>query len=101
MKHAIAAVGAKPVFVDVDEKTYNIDVSKIEKKINKNTKAIIPVHIFGQPCDIQKIMKVAEEYNIKVIEDACQAIGSEYKGKKAGSFDVINKKNPKMKQRQG
>ncbi len=82
----ISQVGATPVFVDVDPKTYNIDVAKLEEKITKKTKAIIPVHIFGQTADMDLIMELAEKYNLIVIEDACQAIGAEYKGLKAGSI---------------
>lgn len=83
---SIAAVGATPVFADVDRYTFNIDVKKIEEKITKRTKAIMPVHIFGQPCNMAEIMRLAKAYKIKVIEDACQAVGSEYMGKKIGSF---------------
>jgi dTDP-4-amino-4,6-dideoxygalactose transaminase len=83
---AISQVGATPVFVDVDQRTYNINPNQIEEKINEKTKAIIPVHIFGQMADMDPIMKIAEEHNLTVIEDACQAIGAEYKGKKAGSI---------------
>lgn len=86
---SIAAVGAIPVFVDVDEKTYNIDVNKLEEKITDKTRAIIPVHIFGQPADMDEIMKIAKKYKLKVIEDACQAIGAEYKGKKVGTIGDI------------
>lgn len=82
----IARLGAKVVFVDIDPKTFNIDVNKIEEKITKKTKAILPVHIFGQPAKMDKIIKLAEKYNLKVIEDACQAIGAKYKGKYAGTF---------------
>jgi len=77
---------AKPVFADIDEKTLNIDVSKIEEKITSKTKAILVVHVFGQPCDMDKIMEIAKKNNLFLIEDACEAIGSEYKGKKVGSF---------------
>jgi len=77
---------AKPVFVDVDKKTLNIDPCLINEAITKKTKAILPVHAFGQPCDMKPIMEIAEEYNLKVIEDSCEAIGSEYLGKKAGTF---------------
>lgn len=77
---------AKPVFVDIDEETLNIDVSKIEEKITPRTKAILPVHLFGCPCDMDRIMEIAKRYNLAVIEDACEAIGSEYKEKKVGSF---------------
>lgn len=77
---------AKPVFVDIDKNTLCIDVNKIEEKITKKTKAILPVHIFGHPCQMDKIMEIARKHNLKVIEDACEAIGAEYKGRKVGSF---------------
>jgi len=77
---------AKPVFVDIDENTLNIDTDKIEEKINKKTKAILPVHIFGQSCEMDKIMAIAKKYNLFVIEDACEALGTEYKNKKVGIF---------------
>lgn len=83
---AIASLGAIPVFVDIDEKTYNIDANKIEEKITSKTKAILPVHIFGQTADMDKINAIAKKNNLYVIEDACQAIGAEYKGKKAGNL---------------
>ena len=83
---AIARVGATPVFVDVDEVTYNIDPDKIREKVTANTKAIIPVHLFGQCCDMDPIMEIARENNLIVIEDSAQSIGSEYKGKRAGSM---------------
>ena len=83
---AIANCGAVPVFVDINPDTFNIDVSKIEKVITKKTKAIIPVHIFGQMSDMSEIMKIAKKYKLFVIEDEAQAIGSEYKGKKAGTI---------------
>lgn len=73
---AVSYTGAKPVFVDIEEKTYNIDVSKIEKAITKNTKAIIPVHLYGQPADMPEILKIAKKNNLRVIEDACQAHGA-------------------------
>ncbi|MDD5689326.1 MAG: DegT/DnrJ/EryC1/StrS family aminotransferase [Caldisericia bacterium] len=83
---AIVNCGAKPVFVDIDPKTFNIDCSKIEEKITKKTKAILPVHLFGQMADMDGIMDIAGKHNLFVIEDAAQAIGSEYKGKKAGTI---------------
>lgn len=83
---AVSRVGARPVFVDIDPAAYNMDPAKIENVITKNTKAIIPVHLFGNPCDIGPILKIAEKYGLKVIEDAAQAIGSVYNGRKAGSF---------------
>lgn len=82
----ILMVGAKPVLVDIDPDTFNIDVSKIEKAITRKTKAIIPVHLYGQPCDMNEIKKLAKKHNLKIIEDACQAVGAEYKGKKAGNL---------------
>lgn len=86
---SISFVGATPVFVDVELDTFNIDPEKIEEKITDKTKAIMPVHIFGQPCNMDPINEIAEKYNLKVIEDACQAIGSEYKGKMAGVLSDI------------
>jgi dTDP-4-amino-4,6-dideoxygalactose transaminase len=81
----ITRVGAKPVFVDIDPKTYNINSSLIDKAITKNTKAIMPVHLFGQMADMDQIMGIAKKHNLYVIEDAAQSISSTYKGKKAGS----------------
>jgi len=86
---AITHVGGKIIFVDIDHKTYTIDVSKIEEKINKRTKTIIPVHLYGQPADMDPIMRLAKEYNLKVIEDAAQAHGAEYKEKKVGSIGDV------------
>lgn len=82
----ISLLNARPVFVDVDYETYNIDVDLIEKKITKKTKAIIPVHLFGLPCEMDKIKKIAKKHNLLIIEDAAQAIGAEYMGKRIGSF---------------
>jgi dTDP-4-amino-4,6-dideoxygalactose transaminase len=81
----ITRVGAKPVFVDIDPKTYNINPALIESAVTKRTKAIVPVHLFGQMADMDPIMEVAAKYNLAVIEDAAQSITSTYKGKKAGS----------------
>ncbi len=86
---SIEIVGATPVFVDIDEKTFNMDVNKIEEKITPKTKAILPVHLYGQPCDMDKIMQIAKKHNLYVIEDCCQAIGAEYKGQKVGTFGDI------------
>ncbi|MCI0449764.1 MAG: DegT/DnrJ/EryC1/StrS family aminotransferase [Chlorobi bacterium] len=85
----IALLGAKPVYVDIDEKTYNIDVDKIEKKINPKTKAIIPVHLYGLPSDMDKIMEIAKAYKLFVIEDAAQAIGAVYKNQKVCTIGDI------------
>ena len=81
----IARLGAKPVFVDIDAKTYNINPSLIEKAVTKKTKAIIPVHLYGQMADMDPITDIAEKHNLFVIEDAAQSISSTYKGRKAGS----------------
>lgn len=82
----ISAVGATPVFVDVEKDTFNMNPSKLEEKITDKTKAIIPVHIFGQSADMDEINKIAKKYNLKVIEDACQAVGAKYKGKMIGTL---------------
>lgn len=87
---AISFVGATPVFVDVRLDTFNIDESKIEEKITSKTKAIMPVHIFGQCAEMDTINEIAKKHNLYVIEDACQAAGAEYKGKKAGSLADIS-----------
>ncbi len=87
---AIGIVGATPVFVDIDKDTFNIDPMKIEAAITPRTKAIIPVHLYGQPCDMDIIMDIAKRHNLYVIEDCCQAIGAKYKGKTVGSFGDIN-----------
>ncbi len=86
---AIASVGAIPVFVDVREDDYNIDPEKIEEAITSKTKAILPVHIFGAPCDMDRILEIANKHNLRVIEDDAQAIGSEYKGRKAGTMGDV------------
>ncbi|GEC91581.1 DegT/DnrJ/EryC1/StrS family aminotransferase [Brevibacillus brevis] len=84
----VSQLGAKPVFIDIDPKTYNFDVSKLEAAITPNTKAIIPVHIFGQPVDMDEVLALAKKYNLYVVEDACQAIGSKYKEQEIGSLGV-------------
>lgn len=84
--NSILYVGAKPVFVDIDPKTYNINPEKIEEAINDKTKAIMPVHLYGQPADMGPICKIAENHDLKVIEDAAQAHGAIYNGKKVGSI---------------
>ncbi|MFW9876685.1 MAG: DegT/DnrJ/EryC1/StrS family aminotransferase, partial [Candidatus Thorarchaeota archaeon] len=82
----VSLIGAKPVFVDINENNFNIDISKIKTAITVKTKAIIPVHLYGQPVDMDHLIEIANENNIKIIEDACQAHGAEYKGKKVGIF---------------
>ncbi len=78
--------GGKPVFADIDKKTYNIDPDDIERKITDKTKAIIPVHYTGQPCDMNRIHAIADKHNLIVIEDAAHALGAEYKDKKIGTL---------------
>lgn len=87
--NVIEHVGATPVFVDVEKITGNIDVDKIEAKITKKTKAIIPVHLAGRPCDMDAITSLAKKYNLAVIEDAAHAFGAEYHGQKIGSIGDI------------
>ncbi len=82
----LGLIGAKPVFVDVNPKTYLMDPEKIVPKITRKTKAIVPVHLYGQIADMEKIMRIARKFKLKVIEDCAQAHGAEYKGKKAGTF---------------
>lgn len=87
---SISAVGATPIFVDVTKDTFNIDVTRIEEKITSKTKAIMPVHIFGQSADMDPINEIAKKHNLLVVEDACQAIGGKYKGKNIGSIGDIS-----------
>lgn len=86
---AVANCGAKPVFVDIDPVTFNINVNQIEDKITKKTKVILPVHVFGQMADMDKIMKLAYQYKLSVVEDAAQSFGAFYKGKMAGTVGHI------------
>ncbi len=83
---SVSRVCAKPVFVDIDPRTFNIDPSQIEEAITEKTKAIIPVHLFGQCADMDPILSLAKKHNFKVIEDAAQAIGAKYKGRNAGTM---------------
>lgn len=83
---AVTYVGADVIFVEPDIRTFNIDASKIEQAITKKTKAIMPVHLYGQPCDMEAIMEIAKKYHLYVIEDCAQAHGATYKGQKIGSF---------------
>lgn len=84
--NAILYVGAKPVFVDIDPETYNLDPEKVEKAITKKTKALLPVHIFGQSADMTSLMKIAKKHKLKVVEDACESLGALHRGKQAGTF---------------
>jgi dTDP-4-amino-4,6-dideoxygalactose transaminase len=85
----ISLIGAKPVLVDIDPRTYNIDPNKIEAAITPRTRAIIPVHLYGQPAEMDAIMEIARKHNLRVIEDAAQAHGAEYRGKRAGTMGDV------------
>lgn len=85
----ISRTGARPVFIDIDPRTYNIDPARIEAAITPRTKGIIPVHLFGQMCDMEPVMEVARKHGLFVLEDAAQAISASYKGRKAGSIGDV------------
>jgi len=85
---SITYVGAKPVFVDIDRDTFNIDVKKIEEKITPKTRAIVIVHLFGLPVDMEEIMDIARKYNLKVIEDSAQSFGAKYRDVPVGSMEM-------------
>ncbi|MCU0543171.1 MAG: DegT/DnrJ/EryC1/StrS family aminotransferase [Oscillatoriaceae cyanobacterium Prado104] len=85
----ISAVGATPVFVDIDAATFNMDVDRLEAAITDKTKAIMPVHIFGQPVDMTRLMAVADKHNLAVIEDCAQAVGAEWESRKVGSIGHV------------
>ncbi len=86
----IALLGAKPVYVDIDPLTFNIDPEKIEERITPRTKAILPVHLFGQPCDITSIKEIADKHHLYLIEDSAQAVGAEWQGKNVCGFGDIS-----------
>jgi dTDP-4-amino-4,6-dideoxygalactose transaminase len=86
---AVARLGGVPVFVDIDPKTYNLDVAKIEKAVTRKTRAIIPVHLFGQCAAMDPILATAKKHNLAVIEDAAQSIGADYHGKRSGSIGTM------------
>lgn len=86
--NAVLFCNAKPVFVDIEEDSFNIDLEKIAGGITKETKAILPVHLYGHPADMNEIIKIAEDHNLVVLEDACQAHGAEINNKKVGSFST-------------
>jgi len=85
----IIHLGAKPIFAEIDVDTYTIDIEDVKNKITKKTKVIIPVHLYGHPCNMGPLIEIAGDHNIKIIEDACQAHGAEYKRKKVGSLGDI------------
>jgi perosamine synthetase len=84
--NSILFTGATPIFVDIEQDTFNIDPVEIEKAITQNTKAILPVHLYGYVCDMEAIEEIAQKNNLVIIEDACQAVGAEFRGQVAGSF---------------
>ena len=86
----VSSMGAKPVFVDCEDGTYNIDVKKIEEKITSRTKAIIAVHLYGQPAEMDSIISIAQKHKLYVIEDACQAHGAFYKDRRVGTFGIAS-----------
>ncbi len=86
---AISRNGAKPIFVDIDPETFTMDATKVETKISNKTQAIIPVHLYGHPANMTPLLKIANEHNIPIIEDACQAHGSEYCNKKVGNIGDV------------
>ncbi len=81
---SICRAGATPVFVDIDPETYNLDVDAVEAAITPHTKAIMPVHLFGQCCDMEPLWRLCQKYKLQIVEDACQAIGAEYQGRRTG-----------------
>lgn len=85
----ISAVGATPVFVDIDAATFNLDLDQVEAAITDRTKAIIPVHLFGQPVDMTRLMEIAQKHQIPVIEDCAQSTGAEWQGSKVGGIGQI------------
>lgn len=87
--NSIMAVGAKPVFVDINKHDYTIDMSDLQSKITENSKAIIPVHLYGHPCNMSEIVELAEKRSIDVIEDACQSLGSTYNNKQTGTLGMM------------
>ena len=86
---AVCRVGATPVFADIDPLTFNIDPAQIEAKITPQTRAIMPVHLFGQCCDMDAIWDIAEQHELYVVEDAAQSFGSEYQGRRCGTLGVV------------
>src|SRR5579862_5721932 len=86
---AISFTGATPIWVDMDPETYNLDVKRIEAAITPRTKAIMPVHLYGQPADMDQVMDVARRHHLLVVEDACQAHGARYRGRRVGSIGDI------------
>jgi len=84
--NSILYAGARPVFIDIDEATFNMNPELLEQAVTSRTKAILPVHLYGQVCEMDSLQQIADKYDLTIIEDACQAVGATYKNKKAGSF---------------
>jgi dTDP-4-amino-4,6-dideoxygalactose transaminase len=87
---AISYVGAKPVYVDIDDATFNIDPARIERAITPRTKAILPVHLYGQPFDVDKVLEICRKHKLPMVEDAAQAHGAKYKGRHVGTFGEMS-----------
>jgi dTDP-4-amino-4,6-dideoxygalactose transaminase len=87
---AISYVGAKPVYVDIEDATFNLDPKRIERAITPRTKAIMPVHLYGLPCDLDPILEICRKHKLPLVEDACQAHGAKYKGKTVGTFGQLS-----------
>ncbi len=87
--NAVVAAGAKPVFVDIEKHDYTIDVSDAKRKVTRKTKAVIPVHLYGHPCDMDAVSELAQKRSLAVIEDACQSLGSTYKKRQTGTFGAM------------
>src|SRR5512138_2685410 len=87
---AISYCGAKPVYVDIDDATFNLNPKLVERAITSRTRAILPVHLYGQPCDLDPLMEIARKHKLPLVEDACQAHGAKYKGKGAGTVGTMS-----------
>jgi dTDP-4-amino-4,6-dideoxygalactose transaminase len=87
--NSVIATGAKPVFVDINKKDYTIDIQDLRKKITNRTKAIIPVHLYGHPADLEELIEMSNSYSFDIVEDACQSLGSTYKDKHTGTFGKL------------
>jgi dTDP-4-amino-4,6-dideoxygalactose transaminase len=87
---AISYVGAKPVYVDIDDATFNLDPARVERAITPRTKALLPVHLYGHPCDLDPLLEIARRHKLPLVEDACQAHLAKYKGKTVGTFGEIS-----------
>ena len=87
---AISYCGAKPVYVDIEEATFNLDPKLVERAITPRTKAILPVHLYGHPCDLDAFLEIGRKHKLPLVEDACQAHGAKYKGKTVGTFGATS-----------